>query len=158
MAASYSYQIGERQLIYHRNQVFTSMDALLIHLKNKGFTPEMIGKILDRIQPTTEVIMKQYLRDAGYSLADVNNLMTPLTEKTTAQSKGKDTSEKPKQKKATEAPKQSETKVTQDLSDSASPEKKPAATAKKKTTTKTTKKSTGRKKSSAKRKTSAAAK
>lgn len=145
MASSYSYQVGERQLIYHRNQVFTSTDALLIHLKNKGFTSEMIGKILDRIQPTTEVIMKQYLRDAGYSLEDANILMSLPAEK-------------PKQKKATEAPKQSKTKVTQDLSDSASPEKKPTATAKKKTTTKTTKKSTGRKKSSAKRKTSAAVK
>lgn len=145
MASSYSYQVGERQLIYHRNQVFTSMGALLIHLKNKGFTSDMVGKILDRIQPTTEVIMKQYLRDAGYSLADVNSLMSLPTEK-------------PKQKKATAAPKQSKTKAAQDLSDSASPEKKPATTAKKKTTTKTTKKSTGRKKSSAKRKTSAAAK
>lgn len=147
MAASYSYQVGERQLIYHRNQVFTSMDALLIHLKNKGFTSDMVGKILDRIQPTTEVIMKQYLRDAGYSLEDVNSLMALPTEK-------------PKQKKATAAPKQSKTKDAQDLSDSASLEKKPAATTAKKktTTTKTTKKSTGRKKSSAKRKTSAAAK
>ena len=80
MASSYSYQVGERQLIYHRNQVFTSTDALLIHLKNKGFTSEMIGKILDRIQPTTEVIMKQYLRDAGYSLEDANILMSLPTE------------------------------------------------------------------------------
>lgn len=146
MASSYSYQVGERQLIYHRNQVFTSMDALLLHLKNKGFTSEMIGKILDRIQPTTEVIMKQYLRDAGYSLADVNNLMTPPTKKTT-------------KVKKTEEPKQAKTEVTQSLPDNASSEKKPAAaTTKKKTTTKTTRKSAGRKKSSAKKKTSAATK